>query len=302
MNRRDFIAGSVGGVLAQSLGTDASEAAKPQLLIDSHCHVWKRDPAFPFAQGAREPEQDGSAEMLLDLMLANGVARTVIIQFIAYRWDNSYIANVLKRHPDNFIALCRVNPTDPAAPDSLNELVEEQGFQGVRISPGSGPEDDWIRGELMPPLWRRCAELKVPMTVLTPVTRLPDIMHLIERNPELVVVIDHMADCPADRPDQLQLLLALARYPHVFVKISHMWSVSKQLYPYADAAVQVRRLFDAFGPKRLMWGTDWPVSRPALPYAKAVELYRDHLDWLSPEDHTQILSKTVQMVWPFGLS
>ncbi len=307
MKRRDLVKAAVAATALQGVPSAISavpvQAANTSpLLIDSHCHVWKRDPAFPFAAGAREPTQDGSAEMLLTLMRANGVSRTVIIQYIAYHWDNSYIADVLRRYPHDFIALCRVNPTDPAAPDQLSRLVQEQHFHGVRISPGSGPGGDWIRGDLMPPLWRRCAELKVPMTILTPVTRLPDIHRYIEQYPDLVVVIDHMADCPADRPDQLELLLALARYPHVFVKISHMWSVSKQPYPYPDATIQVRRLFDVFGPKRLMWGTDWPVSLRYLPYQRAVELYRDHLGWLSPEDRTQILSRTVQTVWPFGLA
>ncbi len=58
-------------------------------LIDSHVHVWQRDPAFPFAQGRKPPEFDASAEMLLDLMAANGVARAVIVQLNHYRWDNS---------------------------------------------------------------------------------------------------------------------------------------------------------------------------------------------------------------------
>jgi L-fuconolactonase len=172
----------------------------------------------------------------------------------------------------------------------------------VRLSPATTPDGDWIRGPLMPPLWRRCTELKVPMTILAPVTRMPDLAPLIEQNPTLNVVIDHMADCPLDRPDQLQLLLALARYPRVFVKISHMWSLSKQAYPYPDAAVQVKRLYDTFGAKRLMWGTDWPISLKQLPYNQAVTLYRDHLDFLSPEDHRQILYKTVQQVWPFGIA
>ena len=47
-------------------------------MIDSHVHVWKHDPAFPFAEGARPPAEDASAEMLLDLMKANGVSRTVV--------------------------------------------------------------------------------------------------------------------------------------------------------------------------------------------------------------------------------
>jgi predicted TIM-barrel fold metal-dependent hydrolase len=126
-------------------------------------------------------------------------------------------------------------------------------------------------------------------------------MPLIERNPELTVVIDHMADSPLDEPKKLELLLALERYPKVFVKISHMWSLSKQAYPYPDSAEQVKRLYDRFGAERLMWGTDWPISLKQLSYARAVALFRDHLGFMSPGDHEQVLYKTVQRVWPFGL-
>jgi predicted TIM-barrel fold metal-dependent hydrolase len=278
----------------------AAAPASP-LLIDSHVHVWKHDPAFPSAPGAHPSAEDASVEILLGLMKANQVARTVLIQVIHYKWDNSYLASVLKRYPKKFHGVCRVNPEDPAAPDQLTQLTHEQGFHGVRLSPAATPEGNWIRGPLMPPLWRRCSELKVPMTILTPVTRLPDLVPLIEQNPDLIVVIDHMADCPFDRPDQLQLLLTLAHYPKVFIKISHMWSLSRESFPYRDADAQVKRLNDTFGPQRLMWGTDWPICLKQLSYDKAVALFRDHLDFLPATDREQILSKTVQQVWPFGL-
>ncbi|GGG72998.1 amidohydrolase family protein [Edaphobacter dinghuensis] len=299
MNRRRFLAASIAATAALPSATSFA-STQTQILIDSHVHVWKHDPTFPFAEGAHVPPEDASAEMLLELMKANGVARTVLIQVIDYRWDNSYLASVLKRYPLYFKGVCRVNPEDPVAPDHLSELTE-QGFDGVRISPSAAADGDWIRGPLMHPLWRRCAQLKVPMTVLTPVTRLPDLVSLIEQNPELTVVIDHMADSPLDEPKKLELLLALARYPRVFVKISHMWSLSKQAYPYADAAEQVKRLYDRFGAERLMWGTDWPISLKQLSYARAVALFRDHLDFMSAADHEQVLYKTVQQVWPFGL-
>ena len=153
----------------------------------------------------------------------------------------------------------------------------------------------------MSPLWKRCARLKVPMTILAPVTRMPDIVPLIEQNPDLTVVVDHQADSPLDQPDKLDLLLNLRRYPKVFVKLSHMWSLSKQPYPYPDAQTQVKRIYEVFGAKRVMWGTDWPVSLAQLPYAQAVDLFRDHLAFVTPQDREWILSKTVQQVWPFGL-
>ena len=292
MHRRTFLATAVAATAARA-------AAKPP-MIDSHVHVWKHDPKFPFAAGAHPPPEDASAEMLLDLMKANDVSKTVIIQVIHYKWDNRYLADVLKRYPRTFRGVCRVNPEDPAAPDHLSRLTEEQGFHGVRLSPSANADGDWIKGPLMPPLWKRCVQLKVPMTVLLPVGRIPDIVPLIEANPDLTVVIDHQADSPLGQPEKLDLLLALQRYPRVFVKISHMWSLSKQPYPYADAQVQVKRLCDKFGAHRLMWGTDWPISLKQLPYDKAVELFRDHIDFFTPEDREWILYKTVQQVWPFA--
>jgi predicted TIM-barrel fold metal-dependent hydrolase len=80
-----------------------------------------------------------------------------------------------------------------------------------------------------------------------------------------------------------------------------MWTLSKQLYPYLDAQEQVQRIYQSFGAQRLMWATNWPVSLSQLPYAKIVSLYRDHLVGFSREDREQILSKTVQRVWSFGL-
>ena len=301
-NRRHFLAASSAVALAPRALVSAADAQAPPIpFIDSHVHVWKTDPAFPFAAGAHPSPTDASVETLLDLMRANQVSRTVIIQVIHYKWDNSYLASVLKRYPNDFHGVCRVNPEDPAAPEQLARLTETQGFTGVRLSPAAGPAGDWITGPLMPPLWRRCAQLTVPMTLLIPVARLPELHPLIEANPDLQVVIDHMADCPLNQPTQLDLLLALARYPRVFVKISHMWSLSAQPYPYADAAAQVRRLCDVYGAKRLMAGTDWPISLPKQSYAQTVALFRDHLAFLSPLDHIQVLSKTVQEVWPFHL-
>ena len=297
MDRRRFVAGSLIGSLA---GVSGAAPFTPPLLIDSHVHVWRRDPRYPFAAGANVPEGDFSVERLLDLMAANSVARTVLIQVIHYKWDNSYLASVIKRFPHRFHAVCRVNPESKTAPDDLSRLTD-QGFRGVRLSPEAGPTGDWIRGPLMEPLWRRCEALQVPMTILAPVTRMPDLVPLIERHPDLTVVIDHMADCPLEDPAKRALLENLARFPRVFVKISHAWTISKEKYPYHDAMGQIRILRDAFGAGRLMWGTDWPVSLKNLTYAQAVGLYEDNLGWMPERDRTDILSRTVQKVWPFGL-
>ncbi len=277
----------------------ATLSAAEYRVIDPHVHVWKHDPQFPFAREAHPPARDAAPETLLELMKANGVAKTVIIQVIHYRYDNSFLASVLKRYPGTFRGVCRVDPLDAAAPDHLSSLTE-QGFHGVRLSPGAGEGGDWIRGPLMQPLWGRCQQLRVPMTILAPIERMPEIGALIERFPDLTVVIDHMADCPVDRPAELEKLIALRRYPKVFVKISHTWSLSKQPYPWLDAQEHVKRLHAAFGPERLMWATDWPIVESNARYDQALTVVRDDMKFLNAGDKAWMLSKTVERVWKFG--
>jgi predicted TIM-barrel fold metal-dependent hydrolase len=191
-----------------------------------------------------------------------------------------------------------VNPVDPAAPDHLSRLTE-QGFRGVRLSPAADASGEWITGPLMPPLWKRAEALKVPMLILTAITRIPEVDRLIEACPDLDVVIDHMADCPIEQLQELHKLLALARYPRVFVKISHTWSISKQPYPWLDAQEYVKRLHAVYGPQRLMWGTDWPVCEAKTTYRRTLTVVREDMKFLNEKDKSWILSKTIERLWPF---
>jgi L-fuconolactonase len=301
-SRRTFLA-QVGAW--SLLGKAALAAERPNLepspIVDAHVHLWTKDPRYPWAPETKNPpEKDATAEMLLALMQASGVQRAIVIQVIHYRWDNRYVADVLKKFPKFFRGVARVNPEDPAAPDHLTQLTTHDGFHGVRLSPSGEASGDWLRGPLMPPLWQRCDDLKVPMTLLTPVTRLPEVARLAERFPNLTLVIDHMADSPLNQPKELEKLIDLRRFPKLFVKISHSWSLSAQPYPYQDAHAQIRRLYDAFGPKRLMAGTDWPLVEKYCTYAEAVDLARARLDFLNAEDRRWICGRTAEQVWPFA--
>lgn len=284
-----------------TIAATAMTAAPRYRIIDPHVHVWKKDPRFPFAAGQPDPGADRTPEDLLAAMKAHGVAKTVIIQVRYYLFDNRYLASVLRQYPDTFKGVARVDPRDPAAPDHLSKLVEEDRMEGVRLSPNGTPPGDWFTDTArMHPLWKRCRDLQVPMTLLMPIAQAPNAERLIEKFPDLTVVIDHMADCPVDQPAELDKLLRLARYPKVFVKISHTWLLSRQPYPWLDAQEHVKRLYQAFGPQRLMWATDWPMSLAHATYAQTLSVVRDDMKFLNDEDKSWMLSKTVERVWKFA--
>ena len=188
-------------------------------------------------------------------MNRNGVQKTVLVQVIHYRWDNSFTAKAMREYPNTFMGVCRVNPEDPAAPDHLSYWTEEHSFRGVRLSPAEDESGDWFAGGLMDPLFSRAEELAVPMLILTRPSRLRNLADLLERHPTLDVVIDHMADCQPDDRHELELLLGMSRFQRVYVKISHTWSISKEEYPWRDTyelvkPVSVDGNFIVTGPRR----------------------------------------------------
>lgn len=269
-------------------------------LIDPHVHVWINDPQFPWpTENTSPPKENRTAEMLLALMDRHGVEKTVLVQVIHYRWDNAYAAHAMKTYPTRFTGVCRINPTDPAAPDQLSRWVEEHGFQGVRLSPGADASGDWFRGPLMPPLFQRATDLKIPLLLLTQPGRLSDLSSLLDRFPGLTVCIDHMADAHPGDPSQIGQLLDLARYPRVFVKISHTWAISRQEYPWGDTHDLVQRVHQAFGANRIMWGTDWPVCLGRATYSQTLNVVRNEMTFFAPNDLEWVLGKTALRLWTF---
>ena len=306
-SRRDFLQAAAGAGTAATLGvTPQSSAANADSdavrIIDPHVHVWKNDSRYPWPKEVTKPPKDDALpSTLLDLMNAHGVEKTVIVHVIHYRWDCRYAGDTINAHPDKFMGVCRVDPTAAGAADDLTRWVRDYGFRGVRLSPAADKSGDWIKDrEQMDRIVGKAAELKVPLCVLCPVTRIPDVARVIDRlKDSLDVCIDHMADSPPESPNELKKLLALAKYARVFVKISHLWSLSKEKYPYKDTHAQVKRLYDEFGPERLMWGTDWPGVEAYCGYAKALALYRGELTFLTDADRHWILGGTALKLWPF---
>ena len=93
-------------------------------------------------------------------------------------------------------------------------------------------------------------------------------------------------------------LLALARYPGISVMVSAAPCYSNDPYPFRDLQPFIRRIFDTYGPRRLLWGSD--LSRLKCSYRECLDQFRVSLDFLSAEDKEWILGKTLAVVlnWP----
>jgi predicted TIM-barrel fold metal-dependent hydrolase len=273
-------------------------------IIDTHMHAWSLDwEQYPFAAPeatAKRPAEPNTAEEILEVMERHGVDFTVIVQVRYYGWDNRYVADCLRRFPDKFAVQGLIDPRDPAAADRLSEWVEGHGFSGMRLSPSYDREAEWLDSPACDPLWRRAADLGAIFNFLIREEQLPQLDRMAERHPDVPVIVDHLGYPDITRNPPAENLLRLARLPNVYVKVTEFYHHSKSReYPYLDLLPTVRRVYDAFGPRRLMWGTGFVRGENVgrIPYGQELELIREHVPFFTPEDQAWVLGRTAAALW-----
>ena len=127
-------------------------------------------------------------------------------------------------------------------------------------------------------------------------------MHLAdkvaERYPSLRLVLDHLGLKSAKDVREaanfaiLDNVLALAKRPNVAAKVSAMpCYADDKTYPFKSVHPQIQRVFDAFGPKRTFWGTDW--SRLPCSYRQGVTMFTEEMPWLKGEDLEGVMGRGV---------
>ena len=300
LSRRELLKGVACGAIA--FGAAARQehlAASNTEMVDSHVHVWKiGEPRYPFPDG-KAPQEDASPTMLLERMKGHGVRRAVLVHPIQYLWDCRYVGAVVRSSPATFMGVCRVDPTSPNAAEDLTRWTRKEGYHGVRLSPHNPPGNWFSDRSLMDPLFRRAAELRVPMCLYFPKEFLVPARELIESHPTLDVVLDHVGGATMADPESVRKLEALAKHSQVYVKVSNLWTRSKtKEYPFRDTHDLLKAVYHSFGPRRLMWGSNWPGVDREPGYGQALSLFRE-IPFLTEEDRRWMLGATALKLWPF---
>ncbi|MBT3931110.1 MAG: amidohydrolase, partial [Rhodospirillaceae bacterium] len=124
--------------------------------------------------------------------------------------------------------------------------------------------------------------------------------------PDVSLVVDHMGlvqpfhpPAPEDGWAELPKLLALAEHENVSVKISGAGTLARTPFPYADIHAPVRRILEAFGLARCMWGTDWTRAVELLSYEQGVEAFRQG-DWVSDSDRAALMGGNAQRIYSWS--
>ena len=128
--------------------------------------------------------------------------------------------------------------------------------------------------------WADCERYEIPVMIFAPFA-VAAIGKIAQRHPGLRVIVDHMGLNVQWRGKDLtpgvDVLLTFARLPNVAVKASCLPCYVAEKYPYPALHPQVRRVVDAFGPQRIMWGTD--LSQSPISYRQNVTLFTEEMDF-----------------------
>lgn len=274
------------------------------MIVDTHVHITSRDTArYPLVPDLPQDRYHAvlcTAEDLMALMKQGGVDRVVLVQATpTHGYDNSYAADIAQQHPRLFSSVCVVNVSEPAAPDRLSYWIQQRKMGGVRLFNAMGPDDSWLDEPKATSVIDRARSLKTPVTLVTRHHEIARVRNVLGRFPDATFILDHLAYMPNQQRPPFTLskeFFALASYPNVSLKFSavNQWAVSKGDLPTRD---YFKAIVDTFGPRRLMWGSNYPVTR-FRPYPEFVRMGQEPFDFLPQDQRRWIMGENALRFWP----
>ena len=269
--------------------------------IDAHLHVWTDDrlqyPRIP--HGADYSPQKFTPQDFLAHARPNGVKRAVLVQMSFYGFDNSYMLDSVEAHTGLFSGIAIVD-SHAERPDRAMQALARQGVRGFRITPDYAPQT-WLDTEGMAAMWRYAAEQRLAMCPLINPDALAALDRMCVRFPHTPVVIDHFARIGVDgeiRDADVSRLCGLAAHSNIYVKASAFYALGRKQAPHDDLLPLVRRVFEAYGPRRLMWGSDCPFQvQDGHAYADSIDFVRNRAAFLTENDREWLLWKTAESLF-----
>jgi L-fuconolactonase len=242
-------------------------------------------------------------ELLLYQMSRNDVDKAVLVQNQS-NYDSTYLFECAQRFPGRFSVVVIVDTSQPDASSSL-ESWAAQGAAGVRFgptvrSPGSDPLA----------IWRKASELGLVVSCLGRVEDFAsdEFSALVEELSDLTIVAEHLAGVgPAAQAPYTtyEKALALSKYPNTYLKVGGLGEISARppvLRPHFSLDYTpplIEMAYAAFGPSRMMWGSDYPPVSNREGYRNALQGVMRHSAFRSEEDRDRVMGKTALSVFRF---
>ncbi len=276
-------------------------------VIDAHHHVWDlavRDQDWITGPELAPLRRDFGLEDLRPQARTAGVEATVLVQTVCIPEETPELLALADADPLAVGVVGWTDLTEPDIADTLADLCALPGGRhlvGIRHQVQSEPDPEW----LLRPVVRRgllavgAARLAYDL-VITP-DQLPAATRAAAAAPGVTFVLDHLGKpriASAEVEPWASRLRAFAALPNTVAKLSGLTTEADWYHWTTD---DLRRFTDvalaAFGPRRLLFGSDWPVCTLAIDYVRVVDTTRELLSELSPSERAAILGGNAARVY-----
>ncbi|MBO0707185.1 MAG: amidohydrolase family protein [Candidatus Dormibacteraeota bacterium] len=271
--------------------------------VDAHHHLWESHRRFPLSgdwllgsvgygwaeAGLPELDRDFAPSALAPSLAAAGVSSTIVVQAIHVEGETEWLLRVA-RATSSIAGV--VGWMDLAAPSEVVHQrltgLRDEGLVGVRHLVQFEPDPRWLlRTEVVRGL-EVVAALGLPYDLLLVPSQLHLVPELSDRLPQLRMVIDHLAKPPIAAgvldPWRGDIRRA-AQNPNVYCKVSGMVTeADHRRWTPGDLRPYIEVVLEAFGPGRLMFGSDWPVCTLAATYGQVAGALEENLQELVGDD------------------
>lgn len=269
------------------------------MIIDSHCHAWRR---WPYRPPVPDADERGRVEQLLWEMDRCGVDRAFLVcARIDHNPDNNeYGAAAAGAFPDRIVQVADVDcswwptyHTDGAA-DRLREAAARYPIAG--FTHYVSEPDGWFSTSEGIDFFAAAAELELVASISAAPGWQPEIRAVARRFPTLPILCHHLGGMTVGQ--SVNELLDSADVPNILLKVSGFNYASRRPwdFPYAEARAQFRPIAEAYGPGRLCWGSDFPASRDVLTYQQALEVVRTYCDFFDESALELVLGGTLHHI------
>lgn len=281
MNRRDFVALGATTALGWATGCTTRKAQPGEGIIDTHTHFY--DPSR--AQGVPWPPKDDPVlyrrflpQEFVQLTRPLGVTGTVVVEASPWVEDNSWLLDLAAENPVILGVVGNLVPGTPDFPAHLRRFARNPRFRGIRI--GLEPMKAALSGGTARRDLERLADSNLSLDLLIPPDHMIEATRLAQQIPSLRMVVDHCCNVPVGPlPPQAWIdgISASQETPNLFMKISGLVEGTGRRggqAPQDPAFYQptVRSILKSFGPDRVLFGSNWPVSLHFAQYCTVLDI------------------------------
>ncbi|MGA3352474.1 MAG: amidohydrolase family protein [Acidimicrobiales bacterium] len=271
-------------------------------ILDSHCHAWA---LWPYEPPVPDAPSRATVEQLIYEMDANGVSQALVVcAATELNGDNiDYVAAGRDAHPARLRVVadldCPWSPTyhSPGSADRLASLADRYELAGFTHY-FEERNDGWLLGDEAEALFSVAGERHLLASFAVGPAWQADLRRLALRHPEVTILCHHLGDVRAGDAAGLAEVVASAEVQNIYVKASGFHYASGRGWdaPWPEALEMLHRIFDAYGPERLCWGSDFPASTRFCTFRQSLEAVRAHCSFFGPEDLRLVLGGTLASI------